>query len=338
MKIIPAVLLIVLFQSTSFGQNFTTELDKANGYQDRGTSPNLILTDSDYDILLSSQGLFTERYYPMAIDGANWVYARYEDDLLTGYYGWHIDGDTIIEGTAYKNVYRLSVTEIVTDIAKELSYELASENPAFFMRDDTISRKVFIKEHDLEEWDCEIRNSEAELELYDFGIAVGDTVALCENTANYPIQQVNTVDAYGYLLPYYPDLLMYQQIGRSYGLLGEPILIIVPGYGTSLVAYCVSDDLGCPYYTGPTSTKSPIRNHEVSISPNPAQDYFSIYCDDCLIDQVEIRTAAGTLIQQQSAIGTSQLLIDVSLLSTGVYIVQTISGESISVKKILIQK
>lgn len=312
------------------------ELDKANGYQDRGPSPNLILTDSDHDTLLSSEGLFTNRYYPMAIDGANWVYARYEDDLLTGYYGWHIDGDTIIEGTAYKNVYRLSVTEIVTDIAKELSYELASENPAFFMRDDTISRKVFIKEHDLEEWDCEIQDIEAELELYDFGIALGDSIALCD--VNYPIQNVDTVDAYGYLLPYYPGLQMYQQIGRSHGLLGEPLWIIVPGYGTTLLTYCVSDDLGCPYYTGPTSTKSPIGNYEVSISPNPAHDYLSIYCDECLIDQVEIRTSAGILMQQHSALETSQLSIDISRLPNGVYIVKTISGKSISVKKILIQK
>lgn len=331
-------MLIVLFQNTTFGQNFMNELDRATRNQDSGPSPFHIMSDSDNGILLSSGDLFIDSYYPMAIDGANWVYVRYEDDLLTGYYGWHIDGDTIIEGTAYKNVYRLSVTEIVTDIAKELSYELASENPAFFMRDDTISRKVFIKEHDLEEWDCEIRNSEAELELYDFGIAVGDTVALCESTANYPIQQVDTVDAYGYLLPYYPDLLMYQQIGRSHGLLGEPIWIIVPGYGTTLLAYCVSDDLGCPYYTGPTSTKSPIGNYEVSISPNPAHDYLSIYCDECLIDQVEIRTSAGILMQQHSALETSQLSIDISRLPNGVYIAKTISGKSISVKKILIQK
>ena len=171
-------------------------------------------------LILSVQGLMSQNYIPIAIEGAHWV-IRYDeiesiqpvDDL----WEYHITGDTIINDLSYKKVLKrdLVVTQNGPPFEAEGPYELYG-----VIRDDSIGRKVYaIKYSTFDE--CP---ENQEYLLYDFSKNIGDTLNLCiiPDWNEFVIDDIYSQEVLGFNTRVYFDWdEIYEGMGSYYGLFEE---------------------------------------------------------------------------------------------------------------------
>lgn len=82
-----------------------------------------------------------------------------------------------------------------------------------------------------------------------------------------------------------------------------------------------------------TTSSEEVTINELEIGPNPAFDYLKVKAEDA-IDQIIIYHVSGQRIYQQ-VVGQTEVLIDISFLTPGPYIIATNQGRKMNFSKII---
>ncbi|MEO0874221.1 MAG: T9SS type A sorting domain-containing protein [Bacteroidota bacterium] len=191
-------------------------------------------------------------YLPLVLEGAHWKVCRNSSTDLWDcgrIFEYHISGDTLVEGLAYKNVYIRDFRQNGEPGGGWDSYdwplEVTSQLLAGFIREDVSGRKVYWR--DSENFSaCESENEE--VLLFDFTLEVGDAVPTCiPGSDPIIVQDIATEELYGEerTVYYLPDgYRQIEGIGFSTGLLAPPSLLL-NSLPDEIIDYCVGNDMDC---------------------------------------------------------------------------------------------
>ncbi len=259
----------------------------------------------------------TTPYYPMAIEGANWVY-KVKDDNNISYYGWRIEGDTSINNTSYKKGFRINADLLVAPPYQTLEYSIDPDNPVFYMRDDTTQKKVYVLYDELEdEYNCLPVTAGEEVLIFDFAPNINEDI-YCTN-GQQVVSTIDTLDYFDYTLPRYSindgNRIQYQQIGDPQGLFLDINFAFVGTYSETLMEYCIRDEIGCYHDLGPLSTDDIRDNANVVLYPNPAMDKITISAPQKIVS-AEIYSTDGRRIKSIQETGSMSLEIKFGKLSS----------------------
>lgn len=280
----------------------------------------------------------TPTYNPMAIEGANWLYKIKNEGQVT-YYGWRLQGDTIVNGYTYKKGYRITVDLLVAPPYQELVYAINSGFPSFYIRDDTLQKKVFVINQQLSDnFNCNDPESIAQEKLlFNFSVPI-DSSIYCDN-GNHTVTDIDTVEYFGYSLPRIilsgGPRTQYQQIGNTNDLFLDINNFWVASYSEELIEYCVSDEVGCPHEL-PLSSKEFTENEHIIIYPNPAGNVLNIRADDN-INSIITCTIDGRYILKNQNINTRTTKVDLSEINSQTLVI-LIKMENGNLVRKLVQK
>jgi hypothetical protein len=261
-------------------------------------------------------------YHPMAIEGANWVY-KTKDEGQIGYYGWSLKGDTIINGENYKKGFKIRVDLLIAPPHQALEYSINPNVPDFYIRDDTIQKKVYAIYQPLStDYKCNTPSgSELEIRIFEFDVQI-DSSIYCPD--GYPmVPNIDTAEYFGYLLPRNTindgERVQYQQIGDPKGLFFEIDDGWVASYHEELIEYCVNDEVGCPHELPLSSNEVNTNNELITLYPNPASEKVTISSEET-IRSIEIYSLDGRRLLNRSNIHSLQIEIKLSQINSQVLV------------------
>ena len=71
-------------------------------------------------------------------------------------------------------------------------------------------------------------------------------------------------------------------------------------------------------------------------SPNPSSDKITLHCSSTAkMDKIELMDTQGKLIQVQTSGNSTEKVIDISMLNSGIYFIRITSGEEVVYKKVV---
>jgi len=297
-------------------------------------------------VLVAVTSVTAQNYFPMpdsnAVWRTNWSNLGCTNLGLPGsMYQYLLTGDTIINNQNYVKIER---TGFISPYCPPYSYgrQIIGYQGAY--RNDVAEKKVYYVFPD----------STNEILLYDFSLAVGDTIKGYFATPNVTICQdlkVSSVDTIvlnnqqrrrlnvtGSFCGY--DFI--EGIGSTHGLLESPQTMEEAG---ELICFTQNDTL--IYLSNPFETCEIISSSEefvkpdnIKIHPNPVKGSFTITISH--IENpvtIEIYDLMGVCWLKRTNIVSNQTQIDVSSLPAGLYIVKTSNGSQLfGVMKIVITK
>ena len=175
-----------------------------------------------FAFLIFSYFGYNQNYIPLVDTNSVWniTWSCYPPPPLpcySEYYRYRILGDTILNETLYKKLYRIDMDRYCSSII---------EDSVFIggIREDISLKKVYIIQ----------ATSRAEQLLYDFALEIGDTVPMTFNNYNYPELYVSSIDSvlctdgyrkrFIYALDTWPYIEVIAGIGAFTGLI-EPMEI-----------------------------------------------------------------------------------------------------------------
>ena len=79
-----------------------------------------------------------------------------------------------------------------------------------------------------------------------------------------------------------------------------------------------------------------LANSDLSVYPNPSNGIFQIYSDN-KIDYIEVTTVTGYLLQAKRPLNSADYTIDISRVSSGVYLIKIYYSDFFEVKKIIVE-
>ena len=238
----------------------------------KATFKKLILTI--ISILLSQIITYSQNaeYEPLANENAHWKigWYHYENPPWAPFqmFQYVIQGDSTFNSFQYKKLYYRDLDDENPDL-------ILSEELFGLIREDTLNQKVYaINFYDVEFSDCPTNN---EYLLYDFDLAVGDTIDICLNWMSIPwvINEIIYENLFGKerkLYVYIPGLHLIEGVGSSYGLLEWGSILkksdpFSKGGYFELFDYCIGSDEECGYlWVGLDDLKNP---YGFEIFPNP---------------------------------------------------------------------
>lgn len=236
----------------------------------------------------------SQNYLPMLNDSQYWDVAYYDMNVIicsefgnpgSGPYRYSLDGDTVINGTGYKKFKSYSFFSLQTQPSPNCSpfaidtIPSPSWNILFFMREDTVSKKVFRYDIvDLQEY-----------LWYDFDAQIGDTIHYPELGDFIIDTTYNIITLDGKTRKYFgcnnspSNLCAYyiEGLGGVGGPFHEPFNIFEFGPWMMCISDLNQNSIYSPVgvsncYNFITNVES-IGNHPNSITlfPNPVEDYLS---------------------------------------------------------------
>jgi hypothetical protein len=262
---------------------------------------------------------YGQDYPKMVVEGATFIYNDHFDGLTPDYFVYHIKGDTVINGIEYSILH---LQDYNIDSLGFLKMETTGI-PSAFLREDTISKKVYtiIENEDLFEFGVDnFEDSfgpgeyENEYLLYDFSLEVGDTL---NSVFEFIITEIETTEKFDYPVRKFSMEVAhpyYEKFGVKYGLFFPFQIGIVDTYFRFLIHYCVTDNYDCEYFVGINSIQD-LDIEEYSIYPNPANTTVMIETPNEIIQSIQVFSAEGQLLYNQSAIGTNSLSLDLSRIN-----------------------
>ncbi len=297
--------------------------------------------DEDIENCTFSANEFYLSYFPMALEGATWLYKKSTALNETYYEGYHIAGDTIIDGINYKKLYNV-IGEVGNN--DSLLYSLINDYPIFFLRDDIENRKVWARRtiefgEDNYTYECHTYQIEEEFILYDFNHFPQDLYPICDGiqldyVSFYYKFMTNTNE---YVFDDITNKKIYEQIGAEDGLF---IGLDTHNNSTNLINYCITSDLGCPYKVeSPNATEDSNIAIEIDVFPNPASTVLNIQTDLHELTSVGIYHIDGLKIMEYQIEAKKEVQLDISkILSRGLFLLKmrTKTGE-IGYKKIVLE-
>jgi len=286
--------------------------------------------------------------------GAKWYYSlSYAMDLRLGFTEQVVTKDTTIDGQICRKIER---TEVVKrgDISNSPTDTNTLESLYVYSNTDT----VFYYNTIFEKF----------LPLYIYNVAVGDTISyhvpdtnwlsvLTDSIFRMKVTRVSQQQFGGETLKYISISLIdeyysyggvihsgdgyYEKIGSTNWLLHNNTARVstTPSflrcYSDATLSYVLDAEIPCDYVDGPTSINGrQLKDRNISVYPNPAQDYINIKADGINLKDAEIHIydAVGKKVNASIANGK----IDVSALAQGMYLLKLVVGNDNLVKKVLI--
>jgi hypothetical protein len=220
------------------------------------------------------------QYEPMAVEGAHWVIFSLTDNGPY-HHAITIQGDTVVNGVAFKKVFRYKLSSEVTHPTELVPPYLVSEKLLIgAIRDDLAQKKVYVIAFTLESWYFPVCNKFEEQLIYDFSSTIGDSLTGCfYNDPNWPpiiIDSIKTELQWGkdrkVFYTEYGNIM--EGFGAWLGPFSSVLDIPVPGNPASLVGYCVGSDLDCGFEIVDGLEASKIQ--ELTVYPNPATSFLNI--------------------------------------------------------------
>ena len=260
-----------------------------------------------------------------------WTFGGSMPCLITHNYIYYTNGDSIIDGVEYKKIYQ----------RHETTYRWMAPPPhqncdgtSFYNKLRTLLRQdgkqIYIYESGVEDL------------LYDFDLAVGDTLPITWNMCTEgvyvtDIDSIFMVDHYRKIF-YLNDVweigdFLIEGVGSNYGLLEDfptPLL----SYPSWLLCFTLNDTTYFPGYGEECdlTVKAPLpaMNTQLRAYPNPVKDKLWIdHQAGTDIYQAIVYDCAGrALLIKPEQTNPNSVLFDLSGLKPGLYILQLTNGES----------
>jgi hypothetical protein len=268
-------------------------------------------------------------YQPMALEGAHWsvIYQFIDPNGGTNdeldFYQYVIRGDTTVNNIDYKKIYYRSCLNYYTGTPWLIEIEYLFG----FLRDDTLSRKVYaINLAPSGFFGCPVSE---EFLLYDFEVSLGDTLNLCMlNEFGSPI-----VYSLGYSFVFGKERKLInggesgvEGIGTYYGLfewgMGSKNSDDSKGWMFSLDGYCIGTDQECGcQWVGIEESEKPVK---LKVSPNPAKEIVNFEFGNIQnLQQAQLRCydVFGNLLHSEAVVpGQKDVILDISSWPSGMYV------------------
>ena len=294
----------------------------------------------------------TKAYHPFP-DSAFWrvdydYYQPYQYPCFAKYYfHYFINGDTLINSSVHKKLYRSYVYR--DSIFCAAPYSPPGSPPSGYvgaLKDDSVASKAFFVPP----------NKTVDSLLYDYNLAVGDTMKgyTQPDPAKMVVTSIDSVLIEGQYRrrwhftqcyspsPYYPYVI--QGIGSSCGLI-EPLCTYIWDF-TYRYLVCVEDSSGPVFISGVNSAWGclPILSelNEISpedrfqIFPNPSTGNFTLTSSRQF--QFSIHDIFGREVYQSLNYPISQsITLDLSSQPKGIYFIRAKTKEGIVSRKVILQ-
>ena len=273
---------------------------------------------------LSGFTMFAQPYYPLPDSNATWTVGHGSSDCIfanvpTGIVRYSILGDTMIAGMTYHNVLR-------TVVVYGCWFTFPGHAGAF--RNDTSTRQVFIVPP----------GSSQEQVLYDFNLAVGDTISAYQGENVAPQDQVVlAIDSVEIQGQYRRRWVFAPGLGDGEDSVIEGVgskLGIVERYDyvdskTSLLCFSVGDSMVYEPYPGICGIHYGIDDlasaHGLDINPNPTSGAIQIkYQGAFKQKELVIFDGFGRVAMRLPMTGV-ETHADLDLLAPGVYAIVLLS-------------
>ncbi len=270
-------------------------------------------------IILSFLNLTNGQTANFFADGSRWVYYTYET-WEPGQYFEHssdeqdiIHGDTIISGLIYFKLYRTfhNIFTVHT-FPQDLTFVSYDSIGPSFIRYDLMDRRVYYLPH----------IDSTERLIYNFNLQVGDMPPMQGNYPMTVVESIDTISIFGepakrFFLSLepgqHPELPIYiiEGLGGSNGLTSFlPEFLAVSGqiYMTHFNCFEFMDSIyspennACPFLDFISSVIPILEDYNVTVSPNPSTDFFTISIDETLLG------SALTLFDGVGRVGQTILL------------------------------
>ncbi len=262
-----------------------------------------------------------DEYIPLAVENAqwlillDWIETPYPDE----YYGYKIMGDTTINDTTYKKVYKREFESVNQNY--DPPYEMIDEYLYGVVRDDVENRRVYGRYFDFFNGCPDYQD----YLMYDYSIQVGDTNtgSMCQMEDEYTTIDIYYGTAYGYDARFFElqtslcIAYMLEGIGSDRGLF-EPMYCFESVVW--LERFCRDmTDQEC--LDGFIVDVEGIKNiNEITLFPNPANDIISISnVNNLLINKIIISDITGKNIIEINEKAFDK--INISNLNKGLYFI-----------------
>ncbi len=302
--------------------------------------------------------LFAQPYFKLLKNGRNWVYTQMASEdppvHITVAFALSMQGDTLIQGNSYKKIYQRILKKNAGSTAIQNPKEILNTFLYALMREDTITRKVYL----LPIYDTVSMCQPTEHLLYDFSLQEGDTLNDCvlENLYESWVPTIPVVDS---IRPFVFSGLATRAfyttgVFVNYGDLYYGIGRILEGFGYEthgLINYgrngwlvdfqyfCEGDSLDCDLLSALNELPR-IPQSVITVSPNPVRDFVIIQIDPDFRKETKLQVSLFNLVGNKvfhiNWNSLTELEVDVSKLHDGIYFLN-VHGERMSaVKKIVI--
>lgn len=292
--------------------------------------------------LLFATSAFTQVYHPMAIENAHWiVYSLGE--ILPNHYFYTVKGDTAINGLAYKKLWRRPILNFATSAQQFQPPFQYGDSIALIgaLRDDSLARRVygvpftwFIHENDT----CDIFK---EWLLHDYSVQAGEPIASCLHSSQVipaTAQAIGIENLWGadrrVIENDISGIRLVEGVGTDMGPLWPVYLDPHPAIPAFLYDYCVGEEGECGL-DFVSSTRQPLADWQIKLSPNPTADVLTIELPDLSLGEGQhedfhlslIDFSGKTVLRQPWNAGNKAMRLDVGQLAKGVYLL-TIGNEN----------
>lgn len=292
-------------------------------------------------LAFSTCTLSAQDYIPLVQEQATWIHYEWDgggtfEDL--NLFGYRIEGDTMIDGTAYKKVYRLEF--FVDQIWPFAPYRKSGQALFGAIREDLDERKVYARIFEANEIEWRCTDPGAEKLWYDFSLEVGDTLPSC--ISYYDISQIDSIDtvfSFGENRRRWSiwDGYAYQVegLGTHTGLFDPCFGCVFTGENSyTLEHYCIGPESECDIIDATSTRELALPASAISIAPNPASGLvrISLRGQEGGMEGISLYSPSGQLLREW--VGNQD--IDVSGLPPGLYWVRVRTAKGAGFGKLLI--
>ncbi len=289
-------------------------------------------------ILVYQPKLIAQEYIPMANEGAHWVVAQNSDEGIIIEFLWeyYINGDTLVDNTLYKKVYRRALVPTMEQPP------FTAQEPYFLfglMRDAPEERKVYAVNFQFA-WECPL---EEEFLMYNFSLDNGDFVDFCIyiGYGDDTIESISEENLFGMETMVYQTNTFhsyYEGLGSYNGLFEEifnPYKSINSSQQPYIYYYC-PDDESCDLFANiPNMLTSSV--YELNIYPNPASNYMIFELPQNTSEVIiGVYNSYGEMIKELIST-TNKVQWDFENISSGLYFYDTEIGGTTYRGKIVVQ-
>ncbi len=282
------------------------------------------------------QPVISQEYIPTLIDQNNWiVYEGYDDFTVIYYTGYHLEGDTLINGSNYKKLFQFGVTMDAED--NLVLTDGVLNGPVGIMREDIVEKKVYGRLLDSANMgliNCQEfywNGGMGDVLLHDYNIEINDTLNVChEDMDNHLIiydnytQNLYNKDRETWI---FGSGLIIEGVGSDVGPFGTFRDFFHASYGHGL----------SHFYQGPiedisqfsTGIKDDLDEDEYNIFPNPVSNLIHVVTSETNL-KYRIYNFMGQLeLSDQLNDDLINRVINVSTLIKGQYIIEISADENL---------
>jgi hypothetical protein len=275
---------------------------------------------------------FSQSYHRLIRDNTFWDVLHRDGSEICMYSGgnsYFFQGDTMIQSMKYEKVLSYKITNLIPGpFCPPFAIDPSVITTNAFLREDTISKKVYIFYQD------------SDMLLYDFSLSAGDTLTSFFAGQGLDlvvdsIQNLILLDGSVRQVFYLNNGEYYiESIGGSQGL----FFPLTTAIGFAEDPICTTDNgvqlwgNSCLNYLDMDEISGPPKN--VSVIPDPSQYLITIY-SILPLQAVKIFDVPGELVYEKNNLQTNNLNVDVSQFTNGIYFLEARGKNWSVIKKVM---